>query len=239
VELLAPIFAAFRAAHPAITLELVVANAFFTLSRRDADVAVRPSAEAPEELIAHRVADVATALYASRSHAAAQARTPPAERHWIGPDESLSHLAAARWLRRHTAPEQVVYRANSLLAWQAAARAGLGLALLPCYLGDVDPQLVRIAPPIAELGAALWVLIHPDLRRVARIRAFVDFALPRLDGLRPLLEGRQRRAGAPDRESYNGAQTALHERAPQHVRPQARRSSAAKRGYGSATPKRP
>jgi DNA-binding transcriptional LysR family regulator len=190
VDLLTPIFAAFRAAHPQIALEVVVANSFFTLSRRDADVAIRPSVDVPEELIAHRTATIATALYATPRYVVSHSRRALAENEWIGPDDSLSHLGSARWMRKHVPPERIVYRANSLIALQAAARAGLGVAPLPCFLGDRDRELVRVKAPIADMATTLWVLIHPDLRRTARIRAFVDFIIPELNRLRPLLEGR-------------------------------------------------
>ena len=117
---------------------------------------------------------------------------------WVGPDESLAHLGSARWLAAEIAPERVVYRANSLVALQAAARAGVGVAPLPCYIGDRDPALVRVHAPIAAMAATMWVLIHPDLRRVVRIRAFVDFMLPELARVHALMEGRspRRRAAA-------------------------------------------
>ncbi len=190
VNLLTPIFAAFRTAHPQIALEVAIANPFFTLSRRDADVAIRPSVEVPEDLIARRIASVATALYAAPRYLASHSRRALAEHDWIGPDDSLSHLGSARWMGREIPPERVAYRANSLVALQAAARAGLGVAPLPCYAGDDDPGLVRVKGTVADMAATLWVLIHPDLRRAARIRAFVDFIVPELVRLRPLLEGR-------------------------------------------------
>ena|SRR5262245_42254259 len=190
VELLTPALAAFRAAHPDIALEVVVANAFFTLTRRDADVAIRSSASAPEDLVAHRVATVATALYAAPRYLASHSGRTLAEHHWVGPDDSLSHLGSTRWMQREIPPERVAYRASSLIALQVAARSGLGVAPLPCFLGDRDRQLVRVKPPIADMAATLWLLIHPDLRRVARIRAFVDFMLPELARVRPLVEGR-------------------------------------------------
>lgn len=197
VKLLTPIFAAFRAAHPQIALEVVIANPFFTLSRRDADVAIRPSVEGPEDLIARRIAVVATALYAAPHYLASHSRRALAEHDWVGPDDSLSHLGSARWMRREIPPERVAYRASSLVALQAAARAGLGVAPLPCYVGDDDPELTRVRGTVAEMAATLWVLTHPDLRRVARIRAFVDFIVPELTRLRPLLEGRTRNRPRP------------------------------------------
>lgn len=193
VDLLTPSFGRFREAEPEITLEIVVANAFFTLSRRDADVAIRPSVDAPEHLIAHRTATVATAPYAARRYLAEHRRRALEDHEWIGPDDSLAHLGSARWMEKNVAKERVGYRASSLLALLAAAREGMGVAPLPCYLGDAEHELVRLKPPIPEMAATLWVLLHPDLKRTARIRAFVDFIVPELKRLRPLIEGRGRK----------------------------------------------
>lgn len=190
VPLLTSAFAAFRKAHPEIVIEAVIANQFFALSRREADVAIRPSVEVPEDLVARRVATVATALYASRRYATAHRDRDLAGHQWLAPDDSLWHLGSARWLRRQIPADRIVYRASSLVALQAAAVEGVGVAPLPCFLGDADRRLVRIDGPIDEMAAALWVLIHPDLRRAARIRAFVDFIVPALAEMAPLLEGR-------------------------------------------------
>lgn len=190
VEPLAPMLCAFRAAHPAITLEMVVGNLFFTLTRRDADVAVRPAAEVPEGLVARRVCEIATALYGAPGYLAGRRGIPLNEHDWLAPDDSLAHLGSARWLRANIPPEQIVAAGNSLLALRALARAGLGVAPLPCYLGDGDPELQRLGPPIAEMGSGLWLITHPDLRRVARIRAFLDFAALYLGQRRQLFAGR-------------------------------------------------
>ncbi len=188
VDVLTPALADFRRAHPGIMLELAPGNSFATLTRRDADVAIRPAAEAPLGLVARRLATLATAPYA-----AAPMALPDAD--WLAPDDSLSHLASARWIAAQVRPHRVVYRASSLVALAAAARTGLGVALLPCCLGDRDRALVRIGDPMDELDASLWLLTHPDLRRAARIRAFLDFIAPRIVALRPTLEGRISRTG--------------------------------------------
>ncbi|HEY9344139.1 MAG TPA: LysR family transcriptional regulator, partial [Inquilinus sp.] len=71
------------------------------------------------------------------------------------------------------------------------ARAGIGLAALPCYLGDATDGLVRIATPTVPEEAALWVLTHEDLRRTARVSAFTEFMAAALARQRDLLEGRR------------------------------------------------
>ena len=66
---------------------------------------------------------------------------------------------------------------------------GLGRRSCPAFLGDVSPALIRLAPPLAELEAGLWILTHSDLRRSARVRAFMDFAGAEMAKQRRLLEG--------------------------------------------------
>lgn len=191
LELTAPIFAALPAEHPEITVELVVANLFLTLTKRDADIAIRPVAAAPEHLTGRRLAMLATAPYAAPAYLARhQGATALPAHDWLGFEESLNHLRSARWVEAKVPKERIVYRADSLLALQAAARAGMGVAALPCYLGDLDPGLRRVHPPLAEMEGSLWLLTHPDLRRVARIRSVLDFLARHLAKRRALIEGR-------------------------------------------------
>jgi molybdate transport repressor ModE-like protein len=191
LDFLAPCVAALRVTHPEITIEVVATNAFFTLTKRDADVAIRPAASAPEGLVGRRIATLATALYAAPDYLARHPDRSDLRAHdWIGPDESLGHLGSAKWIQSTIFPERVIHRGNSLLALRAAARAGIGVAALPCYLADPDPALRRVHPPLLEMESALWLLTHPDLRRVARIRALLDFLAEWPIDRRQLIEGR-------------------------------------------------
>ncbi len=190
VEMVMPMLAAFRARHPEITLELAASNVLFNLSRRDADVAIRPSQDPPDMLVGRRVATVAFAIYGAPAYLKRKPARLPLEQHdWIAPDDSLAHIAPARWLDAALPAAHVVVRANSLVTLLRAACAGLGLALLPCYMGDGERQLRRLGGPVQTLDSGLWLLTHPDLRRVARIRAFLDFMAPALARQVPLLAG--------------------------------------------------
>ena len=98
---------------------------------------------------------------------------------------------APRWLKSRVPAERIGCRANSVAALHEAAKAGLGLALLPCVLGDTAVELRRLAPPVSELAGQVWLLTHADLRRSGRIRAFLDFMADALARERDLLEGRR------------------------------------------------
>ena len=102
-------------------------------------------------------------------------------------------------------------RTNSVAAALSAAKAGMGLAPLPCGLADLETDLVRIAPLPGEFTLDLWLLTHDDLRQTARIRAFLDFLAEALAKEAPLLEGMSREAmDAP----LHGDLSKLDERAP-------------------------
>jgi DNA-binding transcriptional LysR family regulator len=165
--------AAFSAMHPAVRCDLIVANAFFSLQRLDADVALRASASPPDGLSTKRLGTIATAAYGPRDGADAE---PIPAGTWIGFDDSLSHLSSAHWLREHVQAAQIAMRVNSLPAALAACQAGIGRALLPCYFADPAPGVVRLCEPLAEVRTELWFATHADLRRSARIRLLREFA---------------------------------------------------------------
>lgn len=205
LTVLMPHLAAFQAAHPDVALEVAISNAMANLTRRDADVAVRPAADPPEALVGRRVADVAYAVYGAAAYVARHrelGRDRPGWKHpgpgaldshpWVAPDDSLAATATARWVRDRLPPSTAVAcRLDSLLAIREAARAGMGLALLPCYLGDGAAGLRRIGGPLPDVRSSLWLLTHEDLRRAARVRAFTEFMAHALAGERDLLEGRR------------------------------------------------
>lgn len=190
---LAPHVAAFHAAHPGIVVELVVDNQFLNLSKREADVAIRPTRRPSELLIGRKVAGVAFALYGARSRRRSARRADPAHEPWLGLDDSLAHVPTARWMAARVPADKIVFRSNSYMTLATAAAAGLGIAHLPCFVGDVDPGLERLASPDPEIASELWLLTHEDLRTAARVRAFTDFMAASIRRDRDLLEGKGRR----------------------------------------------
>jgi DNA-binding transcriptional LysR family regulator len=190
IPVLAPCFAALRQAHPDIVLEVIASNSFASLSQRDAEIAVRPSLTAPEGLFGRRIGGIGFAVYGAAEYLARQPDPGGLAAHdWIAPDESLAQIGSARWLREALPEARIVQRVNTLVGMLHLARAGLGLAALPCYLGDPEPALRRVVPPVAEMASALWLLTHPDLRRVARIRAVLDVLGRSLAANADLLDG--------------------------------------------------
>ncbi|ETX12723.1 LysR family transcriptional regulator [Roseivivax halodurans JCM 10272] len=170
---LAPEIARFRRAQPDIVLDITASNAVSDLSRREADVALRPAAAPEDHLFGRKLGMVHQAVYAHRATAPAAAvdrRGLP----WVGPGDAMGYGQLTTWFRQAGLDEACVARMSSVLGIHAAIRAGVGVGILPCYLGGPDPELVQVGAPIDALSVDLWMLTHPDLRGTARIRAVLD-----------------------------------------------------------------
>lgn len=176
VGLLSPIFTEFREAYGDIDLEIAVSNELFSLSRREADVAVRPSSVLPEPLVGRKIGVIAQAVYGHGEKGAETADVGDLSSvAWVGPDESMAYRPLERWMREQGLAEAVRCRINTVLGMLAAVRDGAGLAVLPCYLADGEERLVRLGQTLPDLSTDLWLLTHPDLRDTVRIREFMDF----------------------------------------------------------------
>lgn len=186
--------AAFRRRHPGVVVELAVDNRVLRLDRREADVALRPMRPREGDLWGRKLADVAWTAYGAPEYLAGAPPIPRPEdlaRHAvIAWGEDAAGVNAADWLAATVPAEAVAYRSSSMLNQLAAAKAGMGIALLPCYLGDPEPDLARALPdPVPELARELWIVTHTDLRRTARVRAFFEAVAEGIAADRPLVEG--------------------------------------------------
>ena len=169
--------ARFRERHPGIQVELVIDNRALDLTRREADVALRAARPSQGDLFGRKLADIRWSLYGARDRL--QDRDLPLApedlARWplIGWGEAALPVRAAAWLDERAAGA-VVYRSSSLVNQLVAARAGIGLAVLPGYLADPEPALLRALGPIPELTTELWLVTHKSLKETARVRAFMD-----------------------------------------------------------------
>ena len=94
---------------------------------------------------------------------------------------------------RHLGDHRPRVRANRFSLQLEAIRSGAGLGILPCFVGDKDPDLVRLTAPIAELGADYWLLVHPDLKNVPRVRLVMDWIRSTFKESRSALQGLRRK----------------------------------------------
>ena len=191
LNLLLPIFAAFRAIHPAIRLDIVIGNQALNLSKRDADIAIRASDAPGETLVGRRLATLNWAIYGSAAQGPSATDDPDSlfDRDWVALGDQLGHLKAARYVREKVAPERIALKSSAVLGLAEAVEQGLGIGPLPCFIADQRPGLVRLLPPDPDFSTGLWILTHPDIRNAPRVRAFMDFVGGELAKKRALIEG--------------------------------------------------
>ncbi len=185
VTMMAPILRDLRDVHPAIRIELVTSDHPLDLAAGEADVAVRASAmPRGGGLVVRRIGPDPWTLYCSRDYAARHVRPATAEdlrTHPIigGGGEKIWPVYRA-WLKRHGLEDAVVMEHGSATGLLAAVRAGAGMAVLPSFMADREPELVQVLPPMSQDDLALWLMTHERLRRTPRVRAVMDFLGDRL-----------------------------------------------------------
>ena len=166
--------------YPELMVEILSGNRAYDLMRGEADLAVRVRAVVESELVSRKIAQAGWSLYASPGYLARKGTLADVEslagHEVVGYDDSLAAVPGAQWLTAHAAGAKTVLRGNSIVAALNAATFGVGIAALPCFMADADPRLERLTPRV--LGARdVFLVVHPDLTRVARVRAVMDFVI--------------------------------------------------------------
>jgi len=174
VSLLGPHLASFHHKHPYIVVEILITNSVLDLNRRDADVAIRPTKQPDSNLVGRRVCDIEFGVYATAEYHDSVNQLDIFDQGWVGFDDSLRASPIGVWFDATVSPARISIRCDSFVAVCVAAEHGLGLALLPRFLGDASTILVRVEAPTRELTTGLWILAHPDLVRSAKVHAFID-----------------------------------------------------------------
>lgn len=167
-----------RGRHPELVIELISDNRALDIRRGEADIAVRFAANPDQELIVRKAGKAGWSLYASPAYLARKGTPASVEdvtgHELIGYADLLSMVEGEQWLRSLRPAPLVVMRGNSIAAVARAAVEGIGIAPLPCFAAAQETGLVRITPRVIGERDIL-VVAHPDLVRVARVRATLDF----------------------------------------------------------------
>jgi DNA-binding transcriptional LysR family regulator len=170
--LIAPQLFRLRHRHPGIRIKLIGEKRTASLNRREADVALRLSRPQQPGLIARKIGSFGFGLYGASSYLK---ETPRPAFAFIAYDDSMDDAPQQKWLQTMAAGHEIVVRTNDLENQAAAARTGVGLAVLPNFLGDPDPGLKRYDATPVPPNRDVWLLVHRDLRQAPLVRAVMEF----------------------------------------------------------------
>ena len=186
--------AEFHRKHADITIDLRLTSVRLNLIQQDADIAIRPTFDPHENLVGQRVADLHFGVYASSDVIASLPLNPTLEelarQKWLGSGQGFSGSTSHNWMQQHIPEKSCRIEIDTFQSMAACAVQSMGLALLPCIVGDPISQLQRLQIPWFELSSPVWVLTHPEIRNAARVRAFMNFITKALRNERAVLEGR-------------------------------------------------
>ena len=173
---LAKHLASFHRLYPKIQLELKVTSRLLNMSHLDADVAIRPANSFPESVKATKLCKIAFGVYGEPSYInSLNGKHPLGSAQWLGRVPTIIQRNASRVISESIQPEQIVLKADSYEPLLIAAEQGIGLAYMPCFIGDSSEKLQRVNVEVEHNGTDLWIITHSDLEHSARVKAFFDF----------------------------------------------------------------
>lgn len=186
-----PLLDKFHKLHPGLRVEMIMSDHFLDIGKGEADVAIRAGVPNEETLVGRKIADVPWALYCSRSYLERHGRVERIEdingHSVIEFDGDIRDHHAAQWLRSVAPRATIAARSNTVPGLMMTVKSGAGLAPLPMPLARREVDLVCVYGPVPGLYSQIYLLTHPDLRNMPRIRAFFDFIVSELDHVRPVL----------------------------------------------------
>jgi len=171
---LAPHLESFRQQHPQIQIELVVSNHRLSLSRREADVAIRPGKNIPANLVGRKLGEMRFGIFASDGYLKQNNSSSLVEHRWLGVETPLTDSPPGQWVIENIPDTCICLKTDSFVALRSAAEAGMGLALLPLNLGRQSVSLKQVFPQHPDISNNLWIITHPDLQRSTRVHTFIE-----------------------------------------------------------------
>nr|WP_295769453.1 LysR family transcriptional regulator [Rhodoferax sp.] len=174
--LVAPALKALQASHPLLGFDLHAGNELASLTRRDADIAVRATKRPPQHLVGKHVGPIRVALYAAKKGGIKRFDdTVAAQASWIAPDDALPEHPSVVWRKKHFPKVVPRYRVNSILTVAELVAQGLGIGILPVFLAQRRTDVVPLTEVLDECQTELWLLTHTESRHLRRVSAVYGY----------------------------------------------------------------
>lgn len=168
--LLAPALADLQIRHPLLSYDLHSGNELASLTRRDADIALRATKRPPPHLVGKHVGPIRVALFAAADGPIdSYAQVESGKAQWVAPDDALPDHPSVLWRKRHFPKVEPSVRVNSILTVMELVRQGLGVGVLPLFLAQKQNNLRQLTEVLDECQTELWLLTHPESRHLRRV----------------------------------------------------------------------
>ncbi len=184
--ILMPTFASFQKKYPDIELHIMVNNSYASLVEREADIAIRLTNTPLDTLVGKRLVTIASTVYASKNYLKTLAKKNNKPK-WLGVSCCGFHQA---WTKQACPDYNHQFYSDDTLLTKSALKQDLGLAYLPCFMGDPEKKLARFCEPNNSLNLGLWLLFHADLKRNAKVLAFREHMMTEISSQKRLFEGK-------------------------------------------------
>ena len=181
-RLVIPKLQRFTKHYPKIKIELLSSANLADLSSRQADIALRLTATPPDYLIGKKILPLCHGIYASAQYLRKK-RAKEKLVLWENENDS------PEWVVNHFPSAQVALRTSDLATMTGTVKNHMGIARIPCYIGDAEPSLRRLDLKLTASTWGIWVLSHVDLRSTARVRVCREFLVEIIEEQRDLIEG--------------------------------------------------
>ena len=188
MTVIAPMLRELHDLHPGIHIDIDSAQTIRDLGSGEADIALRSTTNPqPAGVVGRALCKDDWTLYCSRDYAARHGVPKNKEdlknHALIGGGGGNLWRAYSAWIKQLGLEDQVAVQHGSSAGLLSGVRSGFGIAVLPCMVGDGDPDLIRCLPPRENHGRVLWLLTHERVRHAPRVRTTIDFLYERLKKL--------------------------------------------------------
>jgi DNA-binding transcriptional LysR family regulator len=189
---LAPRLAEFCSIHPRIEVHLIATARLFSLSKREADIAIALAIPTQGRVVARKLVDYRLGLYASRQyldgHSPIHSVADLREHLIVGYIDELLFTPLLDYLRVISSDISPRFRSGNLVAQLHASREGGGIAVLPAFMADRTEGLVPVLASEVRIRRTFYLLVHEDNRSLARIRVTADYIQAQVEKHRRLFD---------------------------------------------------
>jgi len=176
----------FSRLYPNINLRIKSSTAFADIDKGEADVVIRGAYKLPDHLIGRRLCKLGLCFYAHKDYCS---NVGQKDWRWIAP---IENEVWPEWLGESPLPDVPIgISFDDIISRYHAIVQGVGMGRAACFMGDTNPDLVRLEGSSPILKYDIWVLTHPDLHHQPKVKLLMQFLIDALLKKKPLIEGHQ------------------------------------------------